>query len=636
MSTKIIYKIDFEKELNYQQYKIVKEAEKPCLVLAGPGSGKTKVLVYRVCYLLENGVPPSSILLLTFTNKAAKEMIERVKRILGYYPKNLWAGTFHHIGNLILRIYGKNVGISPNFTILDEEDSIQLIKEVSNRFSEIDEFPPPAKLKEIISFSINKCEELKDVINTDFPEYSCFIPHIEKIYSEYQKKKRKLNAVDYDDLLYYWLKLTKSQDIGTKLSSRFKYILVDEYHDTNKIQGLIIYQMSKVHRNILAVGDDAQSIYSFRGATIDNILEFPKIYPDAKVFYLTINYRSTPEILNLANHIISHNRMQYPKELVSVRKTGVKPVIVKCQDSKDEALFVAQRIFKLLNSGIEPSEIGVLFRSRYQAADLEIELNKLKIPYIVRGGLRFFEQAHIKDIISYFRIIENPNDELSWKRVLLLHDGIGKVTAEKIWKIVSESKDFSELKEKVKGERITKKAKDVFLNLMKIIEKIKDFSEISEGISHIVDCEYGKILKKKYSDYQERLEDIESLKNISKNYKNLRDFLSEVSLQEHFKGENPYLNQPVVLSTIHQAKGLEWRIVFIIGVCHNHFPHPSSLYDIAALEEERRIFYVGVTRAKEDLYITYYLRDYQRPSFSRKSLFIEEIPPSLYEEWVFG
>ncbi|MCD6407678.1 ATP-dependent helicase, partial [bacterium] len=404
MSLKLFPKIDYEKHLNEKQFKIVREAEGPSLVLAGAGSGKTRILVYRVCYFLEKGIPPSSIMLVTFTNKAAKEMIERDEKIVGIYPKGLWAGTFHHIGNVLLRIYGKEINIQPNFTILDEEDSTNLIKEIIEKHPEKEEFPHPSKVKKFLSLSINTMENLRDVINTRFPNYSHLIPHIETIWKEYQKKKKSLNLLDYDDLLLFWYKLMKNETTGTKIAENFRYILVDEYHDTNKLQSLILYQVAKVHRNIMVVGDDAQSIYSFRGATINNIIEFPKIYPDAKIFYLDINYRSTPQILALANEIISHNRVQFPKKLVSVRENGVKPVVVRCYDIKEEAVFVSRRIAQLLNSGIPPSEIGVLFRSRYQAAELEIELNKLKIPYIIRGGLRFFEQAHVKDIIAYFRI----------------------------------------------------------------------------------------------------------------------------------------------------------------------------------------------------------------------------------------
>ncbi len=632
MSIKLYPQISYEEQLNEKQIEIVKKADGPSLVLAGAGSGKTRVLVYRVCYLIEIGVSPSNILLLTFTNKAAKEMLTRVEKILTFYPKGLIGGTFHHVANLLLRIYGKEINLNPNFTIIDEEDSISLLKEIIEKSGKKEIFPHPSKVKEFISLSINTCENLKETIITFFPEYTHLISDVEKIYKEYQKVKKKLNQLDYDDLLVFWYKLMRNEKVGEKISSRFKYILVDEYHDTNKLQAKILYLLAKKHRNIMVVGDDAQSIYSFRGATVANIIEFPKIYPDAKIFYLDINYRSTPEILNFANDVISHNKVQFPKNLVSIRKSGVKPVIIKCRNMKEEAIFVSQRINKLLELGIEPLEIGVLFRSRYQAAELEIELSKLKIPYIIRGGLRFFEQAHIKDILAYYRVRENFKDMLSWKRIFNLCEGIGKKGMNILTDLILKSEKFEEFKNKLNEVKLTKKGKESLEKNIKLIEDLEKVP-IYEGIDLILNSGYSIYLSKKYKDDIERLQDIKSLKEIASLYSSISDFLSEASLQEYSKGESPNVKNAVILSTIHQAKGLEWRIVFIIGVCDNHFPHPYSIKDPMALEEERRIFYVGITRAKEDLYITYYSYDYFRYMPVKKSLFLEEVSPHLYEEW---
>ncbi|MCS7180045.1 MAG: ATP-dependent helicase, partial [bacterium] len=377
---------------------------------------------------------------------------------------------------------------------------------------------------------------------------------------------------------------------------------------------------------------DAQSIYSFRGATIENIIEFPKIYPDAKIFYLDTNYRSTPEILNFANNVISHNKVQFPKNLISIRKSGIKPVIVKCRNMKEEAIFVSQRINKLIENGVEPKEIGVLFRSRYQAAELEIELTKLKIPYIVRGGLRFFEQAHIKDIVAYYRVGENFKDILSWRRIFNLCEGIGEKGIERIIDLIMKVENIDEFKENIEEIKLIKKGKDNLKKQIEIIENLKN-NPIPNGIELILNSGYIKYLTKKYKDDIERLEDIKSLKEIASLYSSISEFLSEASLQEYSKGESPNIKNTIILSTIHQAKGLEWKIVFIIGVCDNHFPHSYSKNDNTALEEERRIFYVGITRAKEDLYITYYSFDPYRYIPIRQSQFIEEINPDLYEEW---
>ena len=626
--------IDYKNSLNERQYEIIKKADGHSIVIAGAGSGKTRVLVYRVCYLLDKGIPPASIMLVTFTNKAANEMIERVKEIVGVYPKGLWAGTFHHIGNILLRIYGKNINIPSNFTIMDEEDSISLIKEIIDKLPNKDDYPYPGKIKNFLSLSVNTGQPIRDIISVRFIEYSNLIPQIERISKDYTKKKKDFNLLDYDDILLFWYRLMKDEKVGIQISEKFLYIIVDEYHDTNKLQAQILYQVAKVHRNIMVVGDDAQSIYSFRGATVDNILEFPKIYPDTKIFYLDVNYRSTPEILDFANNIISHNKNQFPKNLKSIRKRGVKPLIIKCYDIKEESIFVSRRIFQLLKTGVNPSDIAVLFRSRYQSAELEIELNKLKIPYVIRGGLRFFEQAHIKDIVCFYKVLLNFKDEISWNRIFFLTEGIGKKGAEELIKVIRESDEIEVLEKKIEDIKINSKGLKNFKNQLGLIKKIKNL-KISEGIDLILISFYSEYLKKKYKDDVERKQDIEALKEIADMYSSLTDFLSEATLHEHTKGEIKQKENYIVLSTIHQAKGLEWKFVFIIGVCDNHFPYISAKNDITALEEERRIFYVGVTRAKEDLYITYYIRDFYRNYYYNKSIFIEEIPPYLYESWDF-
>ncbi|MDD3726380.1 MAG: ATP-dependent helicase, partial [Candidatus Ratteibacteria bacterium] len=464
---KLTEKISYESVLNEKQMHIVKESEGPVLVLAGPGSGKTRVLVYRVCWLLEKGVLPSSILLVTFTNKAAREMITRVEKLLGTYPKGLWAGTFHHIANVLIRKYGNVLGIPPNYTIMDEEDSISLLKKIIEEGTAIEEFQKPADIKKIFSMSVNTIESIKDVVNTRFPESSSFIHHLETIWTRYQKTKRNLNLMDYDDLLLFCYKLLKDESTGTAISDNFRYILVDEYHDTNRLQALILYQLARVHKNILVVGDDAQSIYSFRGATVNNIMEFVRIYPDAKMFYLDINYRSTPQILDFANKSVSHNHIRYPKTLKSTRQTGVKPVVIRCYSPKDEAFFVSQRISQLIGSNISPGDIGVLFRSRYQSAELEIQLTRLKIPYIVRGGLRFFEQAHIKDIMAYLRVVENVKDEVAWRRLFTQTKGIGDKTAIRLTTYISNINSIDEVAEMIKTEDINIRA---FTRIASLVE----------------------------------------------------------------------------------------------------------------------------------------------------------------------
>lgn len=626
-----IAEINYERVLNAEQLKAVKEAEGPCLVLAGAGSGKTRVLTYRTIYLLEQGVHPSRICLLTFTNKAAGEMIRRIEKHFGSVPEGLIAGTFHHVANVFLRRYYKYVSLPSNYAIVDREDSLAIIREISRTIFPEKEISPEV-IQELLGLSANTSETIKDLIMTRYPNFSHIIARMETLQDAYSRRKREIGVVDYDDLLSFWLKLLMIQEPGEKISRKLLYILVDEYQDTNRIQALILYQLARVNRNIMVVGDDAQSIYSFRGATVQNILEFPKFYSDAKLFYLQTNYRSTPEILNLANNVISHNRYQFPKVLKSIKSSGVKPVIVECYDKHSECAFVVNRIKELLKQE-KPSSIGILFRSRYQSAEIEIELNKLKIPYVVRGGLRFFEMAHIKDIIAFFRVYQNPKDEISWVRIFNLTRGIGKSSRDKLINFVKEKTSIDEIVNSDELKLIAS-ARKGWEQTKNILKKMKETKEISGQMDVILNGIYREYLETHYLDSEQRISDIESLKEIAGTWSNVEEFISQTSLQEHFRGEIKDTGEMLVLSTIHQAKGLEWKIVFIVGVCAYHFPHNLSCNDFAGIEEERRIFYVAITRAKEDLYITHYLSDPRNFSY-RKSIFIQEISDNLIEQWKF-
>ncbi|HON05195.1 MAG TPA: 3'-5' exonuclease [Candidatus Ratteibacteria bacterium] len=622
---------EYERLLNLEQLRVVKEADGPCLVLAGAGSGKTRVLIYRTIYLLERGVDPSRICLLTFTNKAAREMTSRIEDKLGSLPEGLIAGTFHHVANIFLRRYARYASLPHNYVIIDREDSRSIIREISKPVLPEKEISPEV-IQALLGLSANTSETIKDIVMQRYQYFSHLIARLETIEEAYNKKKRELRVVDYDDLLSFWLKILTMQEPGEKISEKILYILVDEYQDTNRIQALILYQLARKHRNITVVGDDAQSIYSFRGATVQNILEFPKIYPDAKIFHLPTNYRSTADILNLANNVISHNKYQFPKVLKSVKPQGIKPVLVRCYDKHSESIFVVQRIQELLKD-VKPSDIGILFRSRYQSTEIEIELNKLKIPYVIRGGLRFFEMAHIKDILAFFRVCHNSKDEMSWFRILNLVKGIGKTSREKIVDSIRGKDSIEEILSS-DGIKIISPARAGWQNIKNLLKSVIEAKKISEQTGIIVEKFYREYLYANYLDAEQRIADIESLKEISGTWQNIEEFISQTSLQEHYRGELKDIEGNIVLSTIHQAKGLEWRIVFVIGVCAFHFPHNLSQTDPGGIEEERRIFYVGITRAKEDLYITYYLSDPRNYSY-RKSLFIEEIPDKLIDQWVF-
>jgi DNA helicase-2/ATP-dependent DNA helicase PcrA len=448
--------IDYSSQLNPEQLSAVISGDGPSLVIAGAGSGKTRVVTYRVAYLLEKGIHPSRIMLLTFTNRAAREMLNRVEFLIKGEARRVWGGTFHHIGNIILRQYGNAVNLNTNFTILDSEDTKDLIDsciaELNLRTDKM--FPKGKIVLEVISRSTGSERTIDDVVENDFSYLLVFAEEIEKAKQLYIKKKRTMNLVDFDDLLYYWKKImVEIPAVREKLSDRFLHILVDEYQDTNKIQAEIVDLMASAHRNLMVVGDDAQSIYSFRGACFDNIINFPERYPDTKVFKLTTNYRSTEEILSLANESIAFNKRQFPKILNSIQRKGVLPAMVPLQNLSQEAEFVSQRILDLIDEGVPLNEIAVLYRSHYQSMELQMELTRKRIPYEVRSGLRFFEQAHIKDIISYLRAALNPMDEISWIRILRLIPGIGNITAKKVWEFIQASENPLEA---AASENITK------------------------------------------------------------------------------------------------------------------------------------------------------------------------------------
>ncbi|MCF7872832.1 MAG: ATP-dependent helicase [Candidatus Omnitrophica bacterium] len=628
---------DYLKGLNPQQKEVVSQANGPALVLAGAGSGKTRVLIHRLAYLLSQGIDPKSILVATFTNRAAAEMTHRAECLINSSLKGLWSGTFHHIGNLILRREAKKLGYSSSFSIVDSEDAKGLIDDCLQGLGYDKKekmFPKKRVIYNIYSLSINSQTDSDDIIARFFPQLQEYAPHIKKIISYYQDKKKRANLMDFSDLLNKWLGLLQDKDLAEKYSKIFRYILVDEYQDTNKIQFEILRKLSSYHNNILVVGDDAQSIYSFRAAQISNLLDFPKIFKTDKIFKLEINYRSTPQILNLANSIIKNNVHQYPKKLKAVRGNDDKPYLISAKDVYQQAKFVGQRILELDREGIPLSEIAVLFRSRFQALELEMEMTKRNIPYIVRGGLRFFEQAHIKDVISFLKIIVNPNDEVSFKRALSLYRGIGKNYAYRIWEnlIVKNNSPEKTL------EKLSKRQKAGFKEFNKLYEKLKKSKLPENALEHILGM-YKEYCYLSFDNAAERLMDLDEMVKMSGNYSTLKKFLGDIGSHEEFKGEKRFLEKKdkevITLTTIHQAKGLEWEAVFIIGFCEYDFPHAKALSSQEALEEERRLFYVAVTRTKSLLYITYPQTKFSHKTgiiITRPSMFARELPQENYQE----
>ncbi len=632
-------KIDFQKELNEEQYRVVTSANGPHLVLAGAGSGKTRTLVYRVAWLIKRGVDPSKILLLTFTNKAANEMMERVKHILEV-PNNktisLWGGTFHSIAHRLLRIYGSSINIPKDFVILDESDAKSIIKNISKEyFQNLHERrkPSPSLIKEIISFSLNSCSTISNSLKKKFPEWCEHENDFISVFKEYKKSKKESKLLDFDDLLFHLKDLTLHDDTKNILNKKWEHVLVDEYQDTNFIQAEIVYNLSHRHQNIVAVGDDAQSIYSFRGADINNILDFPKTFKNCKIHKLETNYRSTPQIVSLANKIISENNYQFSKNLKSILRPNILPSLVALRSNRDEARYIVDKIEKFIDEGIKANDIAVLFRAANHSQQLEMELNARGIVYEMRGGLKFFERAHIKDIVAFLRIYKNHKDEVSLHRVLEMYDGIGATTINKIYaelKAIEKLQDVFDLEINL-GER-AKKSWSSFIRALKAISKVEN-SGLMKMISVLIE-DYSSYLISEYPDYKQRQEDLDQFALFSNNYTNLEEFLSEISLQENFSLKNRHENKNncIVLSTVHQAKGLEWSVVFVMNLINDAFPHIFAT-TIESLEEERRLFYVAITRAKKHLILTYPLSIFKYDGLkdTEVSEFISCVPSSLID-----
>ncbi len=622
--------IEYEKELNKEQLEVVYNGEGPCLILSGPGSGKTRTLVYRSAYLIEKGVPADRILLLTFTKKAAKEMLERIFKISKTKKGEICGGTFHHAGNLFLRKYADRLGYSPNFIIIDEEDAKNLISSI---LKEKENTPKAQLVKKIISLSLNSNKKIEEIIEQRFSYLEDSVCNIiTETAAIYEKRKKENNLMDYDDLLIGWLKILSYPDIRKEISSRFLYILIDEYQDTNSIQNEIVKKVSEVHGNVLAVGDDAQSIYSFRAANIENILTFSKNHPNARIFRLESNYRSTPEILDVANEVIEHNQKRLKKTLKSMKPKGELPIVVSFSNPLEQANFIADEIEQKTNF----QEVSVLFRAHYQCAELEIELAKRRIPYIVRGGARFFEQFHIKDVSALLRILINFYDETSWRRLLLRQNGIGEIGAKKIIKSILDEESIDSLSQKKENIAFSRPALKGFSNLLSVFQKAQKEQRIERIIEVFLQEFYSNYLDLSFENAKERKRDIKKVMELATKYDKIEDMIAEFSLSEDFQkesflsGNTKDKRGSVTLSTIHQAKGLEWETVFVISLKEGDFPHLKSIED-GLIEEERRLFYVAVTRCKRNLLLTYPLYSFREKSITPPSRFLEEASGALYD-----
>ena len=666
--------IDYAREVNAQQLAAVTAPPGPALVIAGAGSGKTRTLTYRVAYLLEQGVPADRILLLTFTNKAAREMMRRVVDLLGEERPDLWGGTFHSIGNRILRLYAEKLGYGKDFSILDQEDARHLISTCIAE-AKIDtkavRFPKAEVLGSIFSLSTNKRMPVAEVVSQQFDYFLQLLPQIEQLQAAYAERKRLTGAMDFDDLLLLWLRLMEEhEDVREFLQRRFQFTLVDEYQDTNQLQGDLIDLLAARTRNIMAVGDDAQSIYGWRGANFENILQFPTRYPGAEIYKIETNYRSTPEILTLANAVIRGNTRQFAKELAPAKATGPKPVLVACQDARQQATFVAQRALELREEGRSLENMAVLYRSHFHALELQLELTHRNIPFSITSGVRFFEQAHIKDVTAHLKFVVNPRDELSFKRIVQLLPGIGAKGAEKLWREFGTvhasprpeplstggagpaDSDLAAVEGKVLiaaslqgiSARVPKKAKIPWAQLPATLAQVEAAApDASAGrlMNMVVEAGYEDYLKANYENYPSRLEDLEQLAVFSEQFESLQEFLTQLALLTNIEAEESDPGdrdtERLRLSTIHQAKGLEFDVVFVIMLCDGMFPSARSLDTDEGVEEERRLMYVSVTRARDELYLSYPLIRAMAgggmDQLQRASRFLKEIPDDARDEW---
>ncbi len=631
--------VDYEKELNPEQHAAVMQGTGPALVLAGAGTGKTRVVTYRVARLIEAGTPAENILLLTFTNKAAREMLRRVELLIGMNIAGLFGGTFHHVANLLLRQHAPLVGYRQGFSILDREDAKELFDAcIADVYNKETILPKGGVLAEISSLSRNTAATVEDVVLRRFPHFAHVVEEIIKITGLYQNKKVRLNLLDFDDLLHGWKRLFDEQPkIREYYSIKFRYVLVDEYQDTNRLQAEIIDLTTGSAGNLMVVGDDAQSIYSFRGADFENILKFPEKHARTAMYRLTTNYRSTPQILHLANSSIAHNRRQFHKNLHAVSGAGELPCVVALKDVFEQAEFVSSVLIDLNADGRSFDELAVLYRSHFQSMELQMELQRKGIPFEVRSGLTFFEQAHIKDVLSFLKIIANPQDEISWKRVLKLIPGIGNITAGKIWNFIQGRETPVEAVFDA-YTIVPKKAVSAFnrfLEMLSILKQERYLGMPSAAIDHVMHHGYEEYLYATYPNAEMRIEDVTQMMKFAQRYDLLETFLSEMTLQglsEAAEGADASEGR-VILSTVHQAKGLEWGVVFMIGLNDGKFPSAKSLKNDDE-EEERRLFYVGVTRAREALYLCYPVAvdDWQTMGIARPSRFIRELPEDCFEE----
>jgi DNA helicase-2/ATP-dependent DNA helicase PcrA len=618
---------DLSAELNPEQAAAATHGDGPLLIIAGAGTGKTRTLIYRVAHLIERGVAPERILLLTFTRRAAQEMLARTERLVGSVSHQVHGGTFHATAHRLLRRFGAAAGLPSDFTIMDQGDAadlMQLSRAALGLGDKTRRFPKKETLHAVYSRHVNTEIAVEDILQDDYPQFVDHTANVRRVFADYTQRKAGRNLVDYDDLLLFWATLLDaSAELGARIAGLYDHVLVDEYQDTNVLQARVLRGMCRTHRNLTVVGDDAQSIYSFRGAHFRNILDFPQQFPGARVVALEQNYRSTPPILATTNTLIARAVQRFTKNLWTERTGGEPPWLVSARDESQQTRFVVDRILELHEEGTPLREMAVLFRAGYMSAALEVELTNRNIPYDKWGGLKFLEAAHVKDVLAFLRVLENPRDEVSWYRILLLLPGIGDATARTLVDALAERGwDAGALDRIVPPPRARAAhalLAALFVQLLRARrEPAADGAAargvVSEDIA-LVRRLYDGLLRERYDRAEPRLADLDQLQTIAGGYPDRAAFLSALALEppsatQDLAGGAGGEDDALILSTVHSSKGKEWDVVFLIWAVDGWFPMARALNDPDEEEEERRLMYVAMTRARNDLMVTYPLNAY--------------------------
>jgi DNA helicase-2/ATP-dependent DNA helicase PcrA len=643
--------IDFRALLNDEQFAAVTAPPGPLLVLAGAGSGKTRTLTYRVAYLLSQGVRPGEILLLTFTNKSAKEMLHRVHELTGIEPGRFWGGTFHSLGHRALRTHGEAAGIRKAFTILDADEAEGLLRdaveETDKAFFKDKSHPRPGPLHSIISLARNTRGTLAETVGKYFPQHDMLLDRLPRFAQKYAEKKQSANVLDYDDLLELWLEmLRRSPETAAYFQQRFRHVLVDEYQDTNQLQSEIVDLIGSHHR-VMAVGDDAQCIYSWRGANFENILTFPDRHPATVIHRIETNYRSTPQILALANGVLNAQPKgrHFDKELRPSRANNEKPYFVQTMDGREQAQFIVQRLRGLVeHGGCELKDIAVLYRAHFQALDLQLELSRLQIPYQITSGVRFFEQAHVRDLVALLRFVYNPSDLMAWQRVAVLLPKVGDKGAQKIYHAAldlarGQQRNFLDvLGDEAVAAKVAKDAREEWPKLVASLQQVGEAMRTlspANAVDLAIDGWYGDYLKGAFANYASRLDDLKSMVGFAGRFPDMQEMLAQIMLlnsETSDRSVDPDADA-LRLTTVHQAKGLEFSAVFLIGLADGSFPLRRAI-EAGDVEEERRLFYVAVTRARDELYLCFpKVNTKGGPAMLQSpSRFLTEIDPNLYQE----